>query len=368
MTPDRIGDRVEQAIERRAAVEHEIEREPPPGPSLRRTAFWLVVTGVSLYLVAPSLIEVLGSWSDIADIAPLWLVAMLALQVASTACLWALQRIALHTDRWAPVITSQLASNALSKIAPGGGTVGAALQYKLLVQAGFKRSNAVAALTATNLLVFGVVLALPVLALPAIVRGGVNSSLVEATVIGLVVFALLFAVAYLLLAHDRPLVAMGRGIQALRNRVRRGSPPVRTLPVRLLSERNRILATLGPRRQAALLATVARWAFDYASLLAALAAVGSRPRPVLVLLAFCAAQLLTQVPITPGGLGFVEAGMTAMLTLAGVPAAAATLATFAYRLFSYWLPMPVGLVAIALHRRRHAGEPDTHVTRTPGPV
>ena len=46
-----------------------------------------------------------------------------------------------------------------------------------------------------------------------------------------------------------------------------------------------------------------------------------------MLLAFCAAQVLAQIPITPGGLGFVEAGLTGMLTLVGVSAGAAVLAT-----------------------------------------
>jgi uncharacterized protein (TIRG00374 family) len=74
----------------------------------------------------------------------------------------------------------------------------------------------------------------------------------------------------------------------------------------------------------------------------------------LVLLAFCAAQVLAQVPVTPGGLGFVEAGLTATLALAGVSAGDAVLATLAYRLFSYWLPLPVGFGAYAIHRRRLA--------------
>ena len=97
--------------------------------------------------------------------------------------------------------------------------------------------------------------------------------------------------------------------------------------------------------------TVARWAFDYGILLAALAAVGSTPRPALVLLAFCAAQLLSQVPATPGGLGFVEAGLTATLALAGVSAGDAVLATLAYRLFTYWLALPLGLVGLGLQRK-----------------
>jgi uncharacterized protein (TIRG00374 family) len=140
----------------------------------------------------------------------------------------------------------------------------------------------------------------------------------------------------------------------VRNRLRRHAEPLSGLPARLVRERDRIVATFGKRWRRALLATVGRWGFDYLTLLAALAAVGSRPRPVLVLLAFCAAQILAQVPLTPGGLGFVEAGLTATLALAGVGAGDAVLATFAYRLVSYWLMLPLGLLGVVLHRRVRA--------------
>ena len=76
-----------------------------------------------------------------------------------------------------------------------------------------------------------------------------------------------------------------------------------------------------------------------------------------MLLAFCAAQVLAQIPVTPGGLGFVEAGLTATLALAGVSAGNAVLATFAYRLFSYWLQLPPGVVAFYFHKRRYGGAP-----------
>jgi uncharacterized protein (TIRG00374 family) len=78
-----------------------------------------------------------------------------------------------------------------------------------------------------------------------------------------------------------------------------------------------------------------------------------------VLLAFTAAQVLAQIPVTPGGLGFVEAGLTATLALAGVSGGDAVLATFAYRLFSYWLPLPLGLVGLLLHRRRPSPVPSS---------
>ena len=44
----------------------------------------------------------------------------------------------------------------------------------------------------------------------------------------------------------------------------------------------------------------------------------------------------------------MEAGLTALLVLAGVDPGDAVLATFAYRLFSYWLPLPFGLLGMAL--------------------
>jgi uncharacterized protein (TIRG00374 family) len=75
--------------------------------------------------------------------------------------------------------------------------------------------------------------------------------------------------------------------------------------------------------------------------------------PALVLLAYVAASALTMIPITPGGLGFVEAGLTGVLALAGVPPDHAVVATLLYRLFSYWAPLPAGVVASALFRRRH---------------
>ena len=311
------------------------------------------MTGVSLYLVAPSVVDVLGSWDDLDRLAPGWLAAMAGLQTLALACLWALQHVALRGASWPAVVSSQLAGNALAKVAPGGGAVGAALQHRMLVRAGMASNRAVAGLTATNLLTFAVVLAMPVLAVPAILRGGVDRDLLEAAAIGLVILVALFAIGAVLIAFDGPLAWVGRIVQRARNRIRRGAEPLRQLPQRLLRERTRILEILGPRWKRALAATSGRWAFDYATLLAALAAVGSTPRPGLVLLGFCAAQVLAQIPITPGGLGFVEAGLTAMLTLAGVGPGAAVLATFAYRLFSYWLPLPVGLVAFGWHARRY---------------
>jgi uncharacterized protein (TIRG00374 family) len=353
----RVGDRLEHAIEHHVDVAGELERgggeleqRQSGRGGLRRTAIWLLIGGVSLYLVAPSVVEVAGSWQDLGELAPGWLAVMVALQAAALVCLWALQRIALHDRRWRPVVASQLAGNSLAKVAPGGGAMGAALQYRMLISAGSRPGPTVAGLTAANLLTFAVLLGLPVLALPAILRGGVERDLLDAALVGLAVLAVLFAAGAVLLAAERPLLWLGRIVQRVRNRLRRGAVPLERLPQRLVAERDRILRTLGARWSLALLTAVGRWTFDLMCLVVALQALDALPRLGLVVLAFCAAQVLAQVPLTPGGLGFVEAGLSGTLVLAGVSAGDAVLATFAYRLCSYWLQLPLGLAGLALAR------------------
>jgi hypothetical protein len=254
-----IGDRLEHAIEQRTET---VDVEAKPKRRLGRTIFWVGVTGVSLYLVVPSVVEVLGSWRDITRFSVGSLAGMAALQLAALACLWGLQHVALRAPRWRPVISSQLAGNALAKFAPGGGALGSALQYRMLVQAGLPPAATVSGLTVVNLLVFAVVLGLPVLAIPALLRGSVDRTLLETTVIGITLFFIACGLGALLLSTDRPLAWIGRQVQAVRNRLRRKSEPLHRLPERLLRERDRILQTLGPRWKRALVAAVGRWTFD----------------------------------------------------------------------------------------------------------
>jgi uncharacterized membrane protein YbhN (UPF0104 family) len=157
-----------------------------------------------------------------------------------------------------------------------------------------------------------------------------------------------------LFTFDAPLAYVGQALERGHNRLRPTKPAWRDLPSRLLRERDVILEAVGSNWWEALLASVGRWILDYAVLVTALAAVGARPHASLVLIAYVGAQVLSQIPVTPGGLGFVEAGLTGLLALAGVNAGDAALATLAYRLVSYWLPLPAGGVAAYLYRRRSA--------------
>ena len=320
----------------------------------------LAVTAVSLYLLAPALIEVFGGFDELDEFNPVWWVAMVLLQIGSYACIWGLQMIAVRAEHIGPVVTSQLASNAFGRVVPGGVAASGALQYAMLTRAGVSAGQAASGMTASAVLVFGILLALPLLALPAVLFGApVDPGLGRAALIGGAFFVLLFAAGAIAILWNRPLLLVGRAAQSVRNRIRRRRPPLTGLPQRLLRERNSVTMVLGERWWEALLLAAGRWLLDYLTLLAAVVAIHGDPRPSTVLLAFCAAQFLGTLPLTPGGLGFVEAGLTGTLALAGVPAGAAVVATLAYRLVSFWLPIPAGAVAAILHRRRYGAEEAT---------
>jgi uncharacterized protein (TIRG00374 family) len=327
-----------------------------PGVIAKRGVL-LAITGISLYLLAPALLDVFGAFDKLDEFNPLWYVAMLALQVGSYTCMWVVQKIAMRAESYGPVITSQLASNAFGRVVPGGVAASGAMQYTMLARGGVPAAQAASGMTASSILVFGILLALPILALPAILFGApVDGRLARAAVVGGVFFVALFVAGAAAMLYDRPLLAVGRALQSIRNRVRRHAKPLMGLPDRLLRERDAVREVLGQNWWEAVLFAAGRWVLDYLTLLAALTAIHANPRPSAVLLAYCAAQFLGSLPLTPGGLGFVEAGLTGSLALAGVPAGEAVVATLAYRLVSFWLPIPAGGVAAILHRRWYGSD------------
>src|SRR5690606_6811118 len=129
------------------------------------------------------------SVEDLARVSWWWFPPILGAQACSFVCVWQLQRLALRTHDWFSVATSQVAGNAFSRIVPGGAAAGVALQYRMLGEAGISTATAASSLTAVSLMTTGVVLALPVLSLPAILGGTpVDDGLVRAAWLGALVF------------------------------------------------------------------------------------------------------------------------------------------------------------------------------------
>jgi uncharacterized protein (TIRG00374 family) len=326
-----------------------------------KNAIVMAIAGVAIYLVFPSITEVLASWPRLSTLKPEWFALAVVFEIGHFACTFALQRMALRTKAWFPVVTSQLASNAVSLIMPGGAAMGAAVQFRMLATSGQETSSTVGGLAAFSLLGVGGLLALPVFALPVILIGAPTTSrgLVNAAILGAIGFVVFAGFGAVVLATDGPLRWAGRLVERIRNFVLRTRAPLTNLDETLLQQRNLIRGVLGRQWWQAVLLSAGRLALDYLCLLASLRATGSHPRPSLVLVAYAVAGIIGMIPITPGGLGIVEASLTGLLVLAGVSSGDAVLATLTYRLASYWIPMAAGPIAYGVFRLRYRDHPST---------
>ena len=336
-----------------AAIET-ARQHPPTWRAILKRAIPLVMAGAGIYLLFPAITKVLGAWPRLSTLHPIWFTVALAAEVASFTCNFGLQRLALQAKGWFAVVTAGLTGNSISNSLPGGSAAGAAIQFQMLSTAGFDTDTAVGGLTAIALIGVAALLGLPLFAAPALIAGvRVSPGLAHTALLGLAGFVLFTGVGALVLVTDRPLATGGRAAQKVWNWVTRGRHPVTGLDKRLLADRNAIRNVLGEHWRKALLLTTGRLGFDYGCLLAALHAANSSPQPSLVLLAYAAAGILALLPITPGGLGIVEASLSSLLIVAGVHPGNAFLATLAYRLASYWLPLVSGVPAYLLFRRRY---------------
>ncbi len=355
----------------------------------------LAVTGVGLYVVAPSLAGLLDAWPQLEGVRPGWFVLLALLEAASLASLWWLTRIALARPRhvvplpalstgtssedaasasrpagvhaapvrrrshgaarWSDVAAAQLAGNAASKVMPGGAAAGGVVQGRMLVSTGRPVGHVTSALVSTSLLSTGVLLTLPVLTVPALLIGPPPARQLQlGLLVSLIVGVVIIGLGVLVLTLPRLLATIGYVVGGLAHPVLRRVTASGTA-LMLSRQRVRVLTAFHGHWLRAVLAASANRMLDYAALVAALVAVGAHVRPSEVLLAYVVAMALALVPLTPGGLGFVETGLTGTLVLAGVDREAAVVATLLYRLMSFWLPIPVGALTWGAWtlRRRH---------------
>jgi uncharacterized protein (TIRG00374 family) len=336
----------------------------------------MLLAAIALYGVLPSLLAVFSEAPRLVEVNPLWLIGILLCQTGAFVCVWWLTRIAIPQVSWFIAATSQLAANAVSRLVPGGAAVGTAVGWRMLAVSGIDRARAGTAIAATSLLSNGVLFAIPLVAVVGSIFGApIPRDLTAIAWGGALVFVLLFVLAFVIVRFDRPLRAFGRAVQRVLTpvyqRLHKDNPPTVDGVVR---QRDQIVRALGARWEQALLASVGNWLMDYLALVCALYAVGARPKLSLVLLAFGVGAVAGMIPITPGGLGFVEAGLVGTLALAGISGDQALLATLAYRIVSYWLPLVAGLGAWISFRRRYGHPPPetngapsvTHATARPG--
>jgi uncharacterized membrane protein YbhN (UPF0104 family) len=330
---------------------------------------FLLAGAATLYILAPQLLDVWEQAPQIETIGWAGLAAMVVFEGCSFVSVWWLHRIALPGLGWFAAGTTQLTANAVSRSVPGGAAMGAGVSVRMWTIAGVRLGPAAGALAATSLISTATLLALPVVALSIAAFGApIPRNLTVVAGGAGVLAAVLFGLGTLLMTSERAAGATARFVERATGAVGRRFHRDGVRADDLLHRRSDLLEGLGARWHAALAAAVGNWTFDYAALAAALVLLDTNPRFSLVLLAFAVAAVLTMIPITPGGLGFVEAGLTSMLVVAGIPSSSALLATLAYRIVSFWLPLAIGPVAWLLFRRRYHQPLDLeHLPEPPPP-
>jgi uncharacterized membrane protein YbhN (UPF0104 family) len=140
-------------------------------------------------------------------------------------------------------------------------------------------------------------------------------------------------------------VALPAGRRLLRARV---TPTLGQVLPRLLEVAQQ------PRKLAEGLGGTLMLTASYILCLAACVAAFGRSVPIAsIAVVYLTGSAIGSVVPTPGGLGGVEAALTAGLTAAGLPGAVAVSSVLLFRLLTFWFPVPVGWAALSYLERKH---------------
>ncbi len=253
-------------------------------------------------------------------------------------------------------VTGQI-STAVSNTVPAGAVVGIGVTYSILASFGHGAAAIALASVLTGWWNTLVKLGLPVVALGllALQHEDVNSGLLSASIVGMAFLVGAVGVLILVVASDRLARATGRVAARIANAIRGtvGAGPVGDWPESFVGFRRRSAGLVARRWWLLTITTLVSHISLFWVLLSALRHVGVDPAVVTwqeALGAFAFVRLATALPITPGGLGIVEVGMSAALVLAGGEESAVVAAVLIYRALTYLLQVILGLLSYVAWR------------------
>jgi uncharacterized membrane protein YbhN (UPF0104 family) len=254
-------------------------------------------------------------------------------------------------------------STAASIVLPGGDVVGMGTQFAMLRGWGFDTDQASLAVLVTGIWNQLVRVAFPVIAVVLLaIVGDVPTELRIGGAVGGVLFAAVLGGFIGLLASDRLARRIGElGAAAAMWFMRLIRRP-RTFAWGDDAVRFRASCEVLVRRRWPHLTvtTVVGHLSNFAVLLVSLRAVGIDPSElsgIECFAAFSLIRLLTAVPITPGGLGVVELGLTGGLVAFGADQEAAVAGVLLYRALTMLPVIVIGAVCFLLWRRVAAPTP-----------
>ena len=313
-----------------------------PRHPLRRGAVLVVLALVVEYLILPQVAGINQALHLLGRVNLSFVALGILLEAASLASYAQLTRAVLPrgTSTFSRIWRIDMATLAISHVLPGGAAGGGGLGFKLLTAEGASGSDAGFALATQGL---GSALVLNFILWVALVISipltGFNPLYATAAAVGGVVIAV-FAAAVLALTkgEERAASMLGRAAARL--------PFLKEDVVdRVVHDLAKRIRTMSADRSLLVRAVgwaAANWLLDAAALFVFLAAFGHVENPDGLLVAYGLANVLAAIPITPGGLGIVEAVLVPALVGFGSARGVAVLGVIGYRLVNFWLPIPVG--------------------------
>ena len=240
----------------------------------------------------------------------------------------------------------------LSNIIPGGGAIAVATQYGVLAKYGVPQARAAAAVTADAIFTYLFTLGAPAIAVTLLVIEGRSAGgFVTTAVIGLTVVIVSLIVIVAVLRSESAARKIGGWAQKPLNSVLRKfgkeAPDVTLILVQFHDQASDLIRT---RWKALAITNVAAQMAPMLVLWAALEGLGvthSQLSLVELFAAFSIALVLTAFPITPGGLGTVDAALIALLIAFGVDGSTAVAADLLWRLVWFMPQLLVGALAVA---------------------
>jgi len=339
-------------------------REPLGVPStprqrLQRVVVILAAAIVFEYLVLPQIAGARRTVHLLGQVNVAWLAAGLLLEGAAIVSYAELTRTLLPDDTrpslWT-VVRITLSTLGLSHVIPGGTAVGSSMGFRLLTNEGVRGTDAGfvlateglgSAIVLNVLLWLGLVVSIPL--------RGFNPVYLTAAVVGTLLLAAVGAAVLLLTkGEDRLASAVCR----IAGHVPLVDGNAVADMLRRVATRLRQIATDDGVLWRAVRWAALNWLLDMASLWVFLAAFGYRTLPDALIISYGLANVLAAIPLTPGGLGVIEAALTASLVGFGATRDVAVLGIVSYRLLNFWLPIPLGAVSYVTLRAgdREPGE------------
>jgi putative heme transporter len=320
-----------------------------------RVVAGFALVGVAAWFIAGKTSELSGASAFLTQLRWFWVALGALAELCSYVSLASVQRLLLRAGgvrtRVTRLTAITFAGNAIQSALPVGAAFAGLYVFRQYELLGADEVLAGWVVIATFTVAFATLATLAGIGLSFAASTGTTFDLVGA-ILGVLVFA--FLVVFLWVKRAGVYGFIGRAAAALERRLRRPAGQF-TGPLARVLER---MGSVAPARNDWLLAFLCgagQWVTDCGCLAFAFLAVGSPVPWKGLLLAYCAAQLAVNLPITPGGLGVVEGTLTVALVAFGGGGAPTVAAVLLYRLISFWIPLPIGAgcyVGLARSRRR----------------